>query len=71
MGALGEKRRLECERVVRQVESQVERFMVIEDGEKPYEFDGVMSILLGTIDGKGAQIEIHVQPGNDDDYWRT
>ena len=50
MGGLGEKRRLECERVVRYVESQVESFMVIDDGDEPYEWDGVKSYVAGEID---------------------
>jgi hypothetical protein len=29
----------------------------------------VQSVLLGSLAGKTVQIEIHVQPGLDDDYW--
>jgi hypothetical protein len=68
--SLGERLRSECERVVREIEAAVERFMIIEDGEGPIELhDGVQSVLLGSLAGKAVQIEIHVQPGWDDDYW--
>ncbi len=71
-GMLGEELRLECERIVRDVETRVERFMVIEGGEEPIELhDGVLSVLLGRLAGKSVQIEIHVQPDLDDDYWTT
>ena len=61
---------LECERVVRELEAAVERLMIIEDGEEPIELhDGVQSVLFGSLAGKTIQIEIHVQPGWDDDYW--
>ncbi len=71
-GSLGERLRSECERVVREIESAVERFMIIEDGEEPIELhDGVQSVLLGSLAGKTVQIEIRVQPGLDDDYWTT
>ena len=71
-GMLGEELRLECERIVRDVETRVERFMVIEDGQEPTEMhDGVLSVLLGRLAGKSVQIEIHVQPDLDDDYWTT
>ncbi len=68
--SLGERLRSECERVVREIEAAVERFMIIEDGEEPTELhDGVQSVLLGSLAGKTVQIEIRVQPGLDDDYW--
>ena len=71
-GSLGERLRSECERVVRELEAAVGRLMTIEDGEEPLELhDGVQSVLLGSLAGKTVQIEIHVQPGLDDDYWRT
>jgi hypothetical protein len=61
---------LECERVVRELEAAVGRLMIIEDGEEPLELhDGVQSVLLGSLAGKTVQVEIHVQPGLDDDYW--
>ncbi len=69
---LREELRLECERIVRDVETRVERFMAIEDGEEPIEMhEGVMSVLIGRLAGKSVAIEIHVQPGSDDPYWRT
>jgi hypothetical protein len=69
-GSLGERLRSECERVVRELEAAVGRLMTIEDGEEPIELhDGVQSVLLGSLAGKTVQIEIHVQPGLDDDYW--
>ena len=69
-GSLGERLRSECERVVRELEAAVERLMTIEDGEEPLELhDGVQSVVLGSLAGKTVQIEIHVQPGLDDDYW--
>ena len=58
---LEEELRLECERIVRDVETRVEGFMVIEDGEEPGELhDGVQSVLLGSLAGKSVQISIHV-----------
>ncbi len=61
---------LECERVVRDVEVRVEKFMAIEDGEGLVEIsDGVQSVLIGSVSGKTVQSTIHVQPGLDDDYW--
>jgi len=61
---------LECERVVRDVEVRVEKFMAIEDGEGLVEIgDGVQSVLIGSLSGKTVQITIHVQSGLDDDYW--
>jgi hypothetical protein len=70
--SLGERLRSECERVVREIEVAVERFMITEDGEGPIELhDGVQSVLLGSLAGKTVQIEIRVQPGLDDDYWTT
>jgi hypothetical protein len=69
-GSLGERLRFECERVVRELEAAVGRLMTIEDGEEPIELhDGVQSVLLGSLAGKTVQIEIHVQPRLDDDYW--
>jgi hypothetical protein len=69
-GELGEKLRSECERVVREVETRIESFMTVEDGESPIELhDGVQSVLLGRLEGKGVEITIHVQPGLDDGYW--
>ena len=69
---LGEELRLECERIVRDVEARIERFMAIEDGEEPGETgDGVHSSLIGSLAGKTVKIEIHVQPGLDDDFWRV
>ncbi len=69
-GSLGERLRSECERVVRELEAAVGRLMTIGDGEEPLELhDGVQSVLLGSLAGKTVQIEIHVQPGLDDDYW--
>ncbi len=69
---LEEELRLECERIVRDVETRVESFMVIEDGEGPGELDdGVQSVLLGSLAGKGVQISIHVQPAFDDAYWKS
>ena len=54
---------LECERVVRDVEVRVEKFMAIEDGEGLVEIsDGVQSVLIGSLSGKAIQITIHVQP---------
>ena len=70
-GKLGEKRRIECERVVRAIEARIESFMPIEGGEGPYEYDGVKSILLGFLEDKCVEVAIHVQPGLDDDYWRS
>jgi hypothetical protein len=68
--SLGERLRSECERVVREIEAAVERFMIIEDGEEAIELhDGVQSVLLGSLSGKTVQIEIRVQPELDDDYW--
>ncbi len=68
---LGEKRRLECERIVRDMEARIETFMAIEGGEEPLEYgDGVVSVLMGSLAGKSVQISIHVQPGFGDDYWR-
>ena len=58
-----EKLKAECDRVVRDIERRVESFMHVDDGEGPgWLHDGVMSVLLGCIDGKSVQIEIHVQP---------
>ncbi len=71
-GSLGERLRSECERVVRELEAAVRRLLTVEDGEEPIELhDGVQSVLLGSLAGKTVQIEIHVQPGLDDDYWTT
>ena len=64
--------RLECERVLREVEERIERFMAIHDGEEPLVVsDGVQSVLLGAFAGKGVSIDIYVQPGMDDEFWRT
>ena len=63
---------LECERIVRDLEARVERFMEIEDGEPAMWLnDGVQSLLLGHLDEKSVEIRIHVQPGPGDAYWRT
>ena len=46
--------------------------MAIEDGEELLELhDGIHSVFIGSLTGKTVQIEIHVQPGLDDDYWTT
>ena len=69
---LGENLRSECERIVRDLEARIERFMPIEDGEEHLECpDGVRSSLIGSLAGKTVHIEIHVQPGLDDDFWTT
>ncbi len=69
-GSFGERLRSDCERVVRELEAAVGRLVTIVDGEEPLELhDGVQSVLLGSLAGKTVQIEIHVQPGLDDDYW--
>ncbi len=69
---LGTSLRTECERIVRAVETRIGKFMAVEDGEEPLELhDGVQSVLIGSLAGKTVQIAIHVQPGLDDDYWRT
>ena len=69
---LGKMLRLECERIVRELEARIERFLTVEDGEEPGELDdGVHSSLIGDLGGKTVKIEIHVQPGLDDDYWRA
>ena len=63
---------LECERIVRELEARIGRFLAIEDGEEPLELhDGVQSVVIGSLAGKTVQIAIHVQPGLDDDYWTT
>lgn len=48
---------LECERIVRDLETQIESFMAIEDGEEPLEVDdGVQSVLMGPLGGKTVKI---------------
>ena len=62
----------ECERIVQDLETRVERFMAIEDGEPAMWLnDGVQSVILGFLDGKSVEISIHVQPGPGDAYWGT
>ncbi len=69
---LGKKLRSECERIVQVVEARIEKFMPIEGGEEPLEGpDGVRSVLLGVLGEKTVTIEITVQPGLHDEFWRA
>ena len=70
--AATQKLQLECARVVRDVEARVEKFMTVTEGEPPLWLgDGVKSVLLGCVDGKSVEIQIHVQPGMGDPYWSS